>query len=453
MSRCNHLFIYKRVFITSLIFHISFSNTVAQTIFKNSFYSNDENIPSPVGTPASYPRVKIGTTSEDVINQQNRQTMQNMGYRPPSVPPTDPLKAHQFILNEAKTSQEEKKQKQLVEIYTLLKTEIYPLINVNENQKVKDVLTYKEAFSSLMKMYESNNPFSIKKAVFFVENAWHGDKLNYQNYENKIEAQSKILNSVIQKEKIPEDDNLAKNYLIQSMFSQEALTEDSKHKPYRYDFEDFMGEIDWTKMFVSKLLNTNTGQCHSMPLLYLILAEEINAKAWLSLAPEHSFIIFNDGKTFFNFETTCGKVVSNEWLMQSGYITSAAIKNRLYLDTLGKDALTSTLIADLVMGYVTKFGYDDFVNSMVDTILTIHPKSIQGQIFKADILTLETRTRLKQAGNPPLESIETFPEAYASYQALLKQYDLIDALGYIAIPKEKYTTWIKNKISPTNGTH
>jgi len=61
-------------------------------------------------------------------------------------------------------------------------------------------------------------------------------------------------------------------------------------RPYVYDFDDFMGDKDWTKQFVTKLMRTHTGNCHSLPYLYKILCEEIGAKASLVLGPNHVYI-------------------------------------------------------------------------------------------------------------------------------------------------------------------
>lgn len=58
----------------------------------------------------------------------------------------------------------------------------------------------------------------------------------------------------------------------------------------KYDFEDFYARGDLSKYMVSKLLAQNTGQCHSLPLLYLILAEELGVKAHLCFSPNHSIL-------------------------------------------------------------------------------------------------------------------------------------------------------------------
>jgi hypothetical protein len=62
----------------------------------------------------------------------------------------------------------------------------------------------------------------------------------------------------------------------------------NNHQPYAYDFEDFSGQKDFSKMFVTKLLRTKKGNCLSFPLLYEILCDELGAKSYLALAPNRA---------------------------------------------------------------------------------------------------------------------------------------------------------------------
>lgn len=392
------------------------------------------------------PNGSMGGNANDLRRQMQRQAQQRMGYKPPAVPPSDPALRHQQITQQARLEKQDKQQQQIAAIKALFNEDL-PSIRTRDDYLFKITKYYRQAFEELIKMKENKNAFSLKESVFIVENAYADNTLDYERYDRQIAIKVKALHMLMEKEHIATDNNLGKNYVIQKLFSERIVEfKDTVvwrvHKPYQYEFDDFLGEEDWSNMFVTKLLNTGKGQCHSMPLLYLILAEEINAKAWLSLAPEHSFVIFNDGRTFFNFETTNGNPVTEAWMMESGYINSMAIKNKIYLDTLGQNALISTLLADLAMGYIDKFGYDDFVVTMTDQLLQMNPKSIQGQILKADLLAMETKRRLQKAGDPPIENINQFPEANQAYNALLEQYDFIDMLGYKYMPKEVYASWL-----------
>ena len=45
---------------------------------------------------------------------------------------------------------------------------------------------------------------------------------------------------------------------------------------------DIKGEKDYFKLLTVKMLKTGKGQCHSMPLMYLMIAETLEAEAWLA---------------------------------------------------------------------------------------------------------------------------------------------------------------------------
>ncbi len=390
------------------------------------------------------PNYAKGITAQDVMNQINRQAMNQMGYHPPNPPTAESIKE----LQQTAYLQEQVKKKNQIEELRALLNEDMPEMNTSfEALRKRQTSFYRSAFSELMKMQTGEVPFSLKKAIFLIENAYFDNTLSYAEYNDLIQIKVRTLRSLMKKEGISENNDLGKNYLIQKLFSERIVEYKDTvvwrvHKPYMYDFEDYWGDEDWSQMFVTKLLRTSKGQCHSMPLLYLILAEEIDAEAWLALAPEHSYILFRDESNLIGFETTNGNVASEAWLMESGYINSAAIKNRLFLDTLDQNGLITTLMADLIMGYRYKFGYDDYLVLMTENILKINPKSIQGLIFKADLCAIETRTELKTAGYPPIEEIQKYPELLRSFQTLYEVYDQIDELGYVKMPQEAYAGWL-----------
>lgn len=384
-------------------------------------------------------------TADQIIRQNNQNTLNNLGYQTPQVPPADPYQRDLYIKQNAQQAKQRKQQAYLEEIYKILNEDLPDLPGPADEQRLIETKNYQDVFLEIQNMQYGNSEFSLKRAVFLIENAWFNNSLDYSKYTAQIEKKVNLIKLIATQNNIEPTNHLGYNYIIQKLFS-ESIVESKTitHLPFGYDFEDFMGEKDWSKMFVTKLLDSGKGQCHSLPLLYLILAEQTNTKAWLSYAPEHSYIMFSDNtkKAFYNFETTNGNVVSVDWIMESGFVNTPSIRNRIYLDTLSRNQLISTLVADLVMGYTNKFGYDEFVGTMVDYALTLNPKSIQGLIFKADLQVLKTEQALKKAGNPPIKEINLYPDAYSNYAELLRQYDYIDALGYSRMPKELYEKWL-----------
>lgn len=309
--------------------------------------------------------------------------------------------------------------------------------------------SYRQAFKTL----NSFNPdsFSISKAVFTVENAFLGNKYSYENFKNALKERAELVKQILKRENLNTKNNTALNYGIMKLYQQnnEYYSKKTKAtyrvKPFRYDFEDFRGEKDYTKMFSTKMLQTGKGQCHSMPLTYLMIAEQLGAKAYLSLAPQHSFIQFADNNNnLMSFETTNGNLVSQNWLQQSGFINANALKSKTYLDTLSQRNLYAQCLADLLLGYMDKFGYDDFAEAMRQRILQVNPNNTTANIIDANIKTQIALQKIKAAGRPNEKDLPNFPEAYQAYLAMQAAYDKVDGLGYQDMPKEAYQKWLNS---------
>lgn len=309
---------------------------------------------------------------------------------------------------------------------------------------------YKAAHDQLIAM--NNDSFSVTRAIFLIENAFFEDELSYEKFVKAIQKKVDVCREIIRAEKLNPNDNLAKNYAIQKLFSGGATIYNKKTKawqpvkPFFYDFEDYRGEKDWTKMFVTNLLQTGKGQCHSLPWLYNILTEQLGATAWLSTAPDHCYIKFpsNNGN-IYNFETTQGKIVSDQAIVMSGYITPTAIKNKVYMDTLNRQRQLADLLVDLVQGYREKIkGYDAFTESIINQILNIDSNNIKALMMKADIKSFQFEDAANKVGRPPISRLAEYPEVYKLYQSRNDLYAQIDNSGYQAMPAEVYQKWLQS---------
>lgn len=93
------------------------------------------------------------------------------------------------------------------------------------------------------------------------------------------------------------------------------------HTPFEYNFDDYAGRENWNNMFVSRMMETKKGNCHSMPLLYKLIMDKLGEKCWLSLAPNHMYIkAWNKRASWYNIELTCADFPTDAWLTASGYI-------------------------------------------------------------------------------------------------------------------------------------
>jgi len=309
--------------------------------------------------------------------------------------------------------------------------------------------SYRQAFNELSKL--NPDSFSITKAVFIIENAYYNNQFSYATLIKGLAQRALLVKQILKHEGLSSNNNLALNYGIQKLYSQQNLFYSSKLKQnilvpkIGYDFDDFMGKKDWSKMFVLKLLATGKGQCHSMPLLYLMIAEQLGAKAYLSLAPQHSFIKFADKNgTLLNFETTNGNLVSNSWLVQSGYITAQALQNKMYLDTLSERNLYAQMLSDLLLGYLDKFPYDDFAEQIRKKILQINSDNTTALIVDANVKTQIALQKINAVGKPKPEELHNYPDAYKAYQDMQTAYDKLNNSGYQDMPAEAYQRWLRS---------
>jgi len=310
------------------------------------------------------------------------------------------------------------------------------------SQTETDKQFYEKAFLQISDMLESEKQISFKDVVFITENAFHNNAMEYEDYSTIIKEKVDIaelwlaanhLENYIFKDSL----EFAKNGAIFKLMTDTIflLKGIPISYPYSYDFDDFFGEKDWSKMFVTKLLETGTGNCHSMPYLYKILSDEIGTKAYLSFAPNHLYIKQKSQKHgWYNTELTSAAFPIDAWIMTSGYISREAIISGIYMDTLNDKQLTSLCLIDLAHGYMHKFKYgnEDFVLKCCDLALINYPNYINALLLKAKILNSKFEKTNEQADRKQL-----LIQLEATLQDIVKT-------GYREIPEKVYFEWLSD---------
>ncbi|URC11864.1 hypothetical protein [Flavobacterium sp. B183] len=293
--------------------------------------------------------------------------------------------------------------------------------------------------------------YSIKDVNFDIENAYFDNKKDRTEFDKIIKQTGKFLISKMKELNYDTNSNTAKNFMLFQYFSETMQLKGSniKHQSLKYDFDDYRGAKDWSKMFVTKLINTGKGQCHSMPLLYLTIAEEIGAEAYLAVCPEHSYIRFQDDRKgkWFNIELTNGMFSTTSFILNSGYIKAEAMQNKIYMQNHSKKELLSRFYSDLANGYIHKFGYDEFVAQAIDKALELYPNNISAQMIKSNYLTERLAyalhvLKINPNNKEELQKISQFPEVVALLKNRNLQYKAIDDLGYEQMPAGAYEKWL-----------
>lgn len=327
------------------------------------------------------------------------------------------------------------------------------LAKATDNQKL-----YEDAFIEIKLMLEDSIPDDFKRAVYLTENAYFENGIDYTKYCNIIEYYAALVNSFMRANPISYSESDYNNVAINSAIFQFMtdtifLTKDTVlHNPYKYDFNDFDGSKDWSSMFVSNLIETQTGNCHSMPFLYKILSDEMGAKAYLSLAPYHMYIkSYCEKSGWYNTELTSAMFPVDAWISASGYVQLDAIKSGIYMDTLSNKQSIAFCLFDLAKGYEKKFGFKNntFIFECLDLALQYYPNFVNAMIYKAESLKKRFDAHMLLNGVVDFNKILHLEVPNQIYSEMETLYTQILKLGYREMPEEMYNEWFN---SLKNGT-
>lgn len=302
---------------------------------------------------------------------------------------------------------------------------------------------YEAGYQVLAEMLDGRRPASLPLAVFVVENSYAAGELSYAAFQAELDELATICRGLAT-DASPTARFMALHRLmtdtVRVSYAGKVV---SQHLPYRYDFEDFRGDDDYRKLFVTKLLRTNTGQCHSLPLLYKLLADRLGVKTYISMAPNHTFISVKDERgVLYRYETTNGHFTTDAFYMSSGYIKAGALKQRTYLDTLTLRENLACQLVDLASGYEHYYGYDAFVQKCAELALKFYPQGMQARILGHNVALARFVEPWKAAGKPSPEVALTLPQL-KPYMAEVERWNRALAdVGFEEMPKDHYNRWL-----------
>lgn len=316
------------------------------------------------------------------------------------------------------------------------------------------ISVFQKVYHRIDSMLIGQTPLSFKEAVLETESAYIDKDLDFKQINQILEALadlSKVVSFTEQTTYLGSDKDIIYKHaaLFKVITDTTHIFIDSTHTymhtPYTYDFDDMWGEKDWTKMFVSKLLATGKGNCHSMPYLYKILADELGIPAYLALAPNHIYIkTYSQKMGWYNTELTSGTFPIDAWIIASGYVTVDAVRNGLYMDTLNTKQCVANCLLDLAQGYQHKFGKanPDFVVKCCNTCLKYHPLNVNAMLTKAEAQKyfIQAQMKVKNVKTPQeLFADNSIKEMYADME---QTYVRLHQLGYRRMPEEMYMKWM-----------
>ncbi|HEX8258481.1 MAG TPA: hypothetical protein VF589_12695 [Allosphingosinicella sp.] len=141
------------------------------------------------------------------------------------------------------------------------------------------------------------------------------------------------------------------------------------HRPFGYDHSDPHGQ-HLPRKLLHNYLAGRLGQCVSMPILFLILADWMGLRVALASAPEHIFVRYTDGLgRTINLETTSGAHPARDvWYRHCFLVNDRAIESGLYMRTLSRRE-GAALMATTVAEHLRAQGRYEEVIAVCETIL------------------------------------------------------------------------------------
>ena len=317
------------------------------------------------------------------------------------------------------------------------------LITAN-NQAQTSQSYYYDAYSQIESILSGKDSFDFKKAVFLTENAYFENQLDEAVFNGYIRFNASICRGIMASGNIiyPEKDiEKASAQCAVFLFMTDSVPVQNEtgidiHTPFEYNFDDFAGKKEWSNMFVSTLMRTKKGNCHSLPYLYKMIMDKLGYDAHLSLAPNHIYIKAHNKRVgWYNIELTCGDFPTDAWLTASGYIHLDALRNGIYMDTLSRKQSVALCLVDLAQGYQAKFGIGDgsFILKCCETALLHFPNYINALLLKAETIAALYK--------------QTLPDSKESKICLAQMNELyshIYELGYRKMPQNMYRNWLNS---------
>lgn len=153
------------------------------------------------------------------------------------------------------------------------------------------------------------------------------------------------------------------------------------NRPFAYDMDDPKGQRPGN-LRLSNYLRTRRGNCVSMPMLLLIIANKMGMTVSLGTAPLHMFVRYmlpTTGKAYNIEATNGGNPARDIWYRENFPISDRAIESGIYLRSLSKREGIVTMATTVVESLIKQGAFQQAVD-VCDIILKINPRETHAML-------------------------------------------------------------------------
>jgi len=288
-------------------------------------------------------------------------------------------------------------------------------VGVKAQDGVSNVLMQKQGFYEarleLESMLAGDEPLDYERAVFVMENAYRGNSISYEAYENVLDFHTENIrllaeanrDSVIddlpkdmfetEEDKYARYEKLLFNWAIYHYMTDTTRLNQNEqeflHLPYQYSYADPMGVLDWRNTQVLSLLENKAGNCYALVNLYMIFSKRLGTDARIGTAPGHMFVMHDgmDGREYF-VELANGSFPGTGTIMTLSYSTLESVKEGIAMRELDEKRAVGMCLVYLGKGYEYKFEtkIDGFIYDCAETALEYDELNLNAMLLKAKVL-------------------------------------------------------------------
>jgi len=386
------------------------------------------------------------------IALQNQKVMQQLNQKPkPTQEDIAELQKQQLQGKAPEQNNQQRIQKEMFDLLQEIRQDEakYAQNNYYQSEEfLKDIPNYNKAKDLIKSMLEGKIPLSVKDAYYYMEAAYGKLHLTYDEYNTIIKNNIGFIKQWLTENKYNINDKEALHYGIQKFLSDTIYcTINGKkqgHVPYYYDYIDFKAKDDRRNYFVTKTLATGGGQCHTLPVLYLIFAEALNIDAFIAYNPQHSFIQFiNNAGTTINYETTVDRFLSDAFYLETLPVMAKTQKNNIYINSLDRQHIVASCLYILASNFVEEHSLADksFIKECIQIAQPYFPNQeyicIEHCNLQKILYADKFNTMVKLYKLHSMNQIEQFPEVATAYNNYVGYMTRISELGIQDIPKSE----------------
>jgi regulator of sirC expression with transglutaminase-like and TPR domain len=204
------------------------------------------------------------------------------------------------------------------------------------------------------------------------------------------------------------------------------------NRPFAYDHDDPYGQ-DLRNKLLATYFETRRGNCVSMPILQLIVAERLGLNVSLSTAPLHVFMRYTNptnGRSIAIESTSGGHPARESEYFEKMGVTQRQVDSGIYLGVLTKRQTIAVMASTVTEWLISQGRYDEAI-AVADVLLEYYPKDVHAMLSRSSAYGELLRT----------EFVEQFPNPQSIPVSLRPRFQMLASQNAAAFAQAEAWGW------------